>query len=259
MELIDRRIAGLRTALDAFAAKCGKDAVAAVSGVLAMREMARGLAQALDDFRKADERGLCRRMHSRMRAKSEMLVRQAKAAMDSMGENTRLHARYDGEISYIRKQADMVKQALPSMRDDLPEEGQALLPIEEQSAEDHAASASSLFERRLSEIRTGIEHFRQSYPEDERRLSVVAYVSDMDMYAKLLQQLWERKRDRLAQGRKDTVSCMRVMFVNMEEYLGMSVMIAEHNGVSERYAGNHEYMRRALKSLIEAFNAAVGE
>ena len=241
----------LRSAVDTFVSSYPNDTGTVVASISTMRVIIKELEDVWAAYLEAGSSGEARKMHVKCKTKLEMLKNHVGDSVRACGSDSRLRKKFgDGQEYLMKKVAELQAELPKSPRevkvvqlsfDDLVAPPPA--PVRE------SRPVEDMFARKMSEMRTCVTGFVESYSEEDRRRSVVAYISDIAMYVKGLENLWRRYNSAVhsVESIHSLYKCMRTELNSIHSYFEMSVMISKANGVDGKYARNHEYVKRKIQ------------
>lgn len=241
----------LKSAVSAFRDMCGDEGD--VPGhVMEMNGHIGALGDIWQSYQSAASNDESRKLHLKAKTKVAMLLNCLSEARKAC-VGSRMQKKYGGGLDYIGKKITELNAVFPRK----PREIEVDLFEEKISRPVAGAKAEAVpdFQRKLAEMRACVTSFVQSYDEQERRRSVVAYIGDMEMYLKAIERFWKKYLSPVRD--KGVINGMHASIITelkmLREYYEMSVMIAKANGSWPRYETNHEYVRKKLDELAAAF------
>lgn len=263
MEAIQKKIYELRSAIGTFVSTYPNDRKPQVFNISTMSPICDELEKVLIEYLNSSDQLAVKKCHSKIRAKAAMLKNHVMDSIKACGSDERLIGKYKDNQEYLMKKVQELCGMIPKSPRQVEKVIQCTLDEFEENNEQSSSSTvhmdavntERIFIKKISEMHTSVVGFVNSYPIEEQRCSVVGYINDINIYLKLLEQLYNRYKTCAGniQQIRNIYNIMQIEMKNIASYYEMSVMIADANGKMEQYSENLSYVKRKIEELLESF------
>ncbi len=263
-----KRAFELWMAVTMFMSTYAKESNGVVKNVSAMLPYATDLQNFWSAYQSAQSNDLIRKLHTKVRSRVKLMQDSLNESIRLCENDQRLLDKYSENQSYIERKLNEVYALIPKEPRKVKEPEQMTLDFDESPSrqvprgeesepkhdeDDGMKAKSERFLRRLNELRTSVNGFLSSYPDESD--SVVSYVSDMDSSIKVIDGLWrryvgEQGGDAILDGLNDS---MRKCIESLKRQCEMSMLVRDSSKCSGKYEQNHDYVVKKLNEFVKAF------